>query len=297
MSTKTYGILWYLALAFGLAWLLWEIPFRLGVSPDSTYLQFLILPGAFAPAIATVVVRKWITKEGFTDAGLRIHGEQWPYYLVAWLLPLLVVAAILGLSVLFTVGTPNFDAAAAVQNLLPEGQQLPENMPPVGWPLVLGQSLIMAMLAIPVLWGEEFGWRGYLQIRLLGDRPVLAAIITGIIWGVWHYPLNLRGYNFPDHPIAGLVVFPVSAVMLSIILGWLRYRSGSIWAASLGHAATNAVGASLTTLLFVGSPALYTGYVGVLGWIPLGIICIWIVASGRLPWWVDERIYRRVPER
>ena len=291
MRIQTRGIIWYLILAFGLAWILWEIPFQLGVSPDSPYLQFILLPGAFAPAIATIVVRKWITQEGFADAGLRLHLKQWPYYLVAWFLPLVVVGAILGVNALFRVGVPNFDAGAAVEQLIPSGQELPENMPRVGWPLIIIQSLLMALLATPVLWGEEFGWRGYLQIRLLGNRPVLAAITTGIIWGVWHYPLNLRGYNFPDHPIAGLVVFPASAVMLSIILGWLRYRSGSIWAASLGHAATNSIGASLTALLFAGSPTLYTGYVGLLAWVPLGAICLWIIATGRLPWRCEERAY------
>jgi hypothetical protein len=141
----------------------------------------------------------------------------------------------------------------------------------------------IALVATPILWGEEFGWRGYLQIRLLGHRPLLAAVSTGLIWGVWHYPINLRGYNYPDQPILGLFVFPVGAILLSIIFGWLRLRIGSVWSASLAHSATNAIGGSLTMLLFMGGPNwISVSYLGLLGWVPLGALCAWIVFSGQL---------------
>jgi hypothetical protein len=71
-----------------MAWLCWEIPIRLGVSVHSPLFQLAALPGGFAPAIAAIVVRKWITREGFADAGLRIDLSKWPYYIVACLLPL-----------------------------------------------------------------------------------------------------------------------------------------------------------------------------------------------------------------
>jgi membrane protease YdiL (CAAX protease family) len=138
-------------------------------------------------------------------------------------------------------------------------------------------------VATPILWGEEFGWRSYLQLRLLGQRPVLAALTTGLIWGVWHFPLILRGYNYPDHTILGLFVFPVSTMLLSIIFGWLRLRTGSIWSSSLAHAATNVIGGSLTLLLFVGGANwISVSYLGLLGWLPLGALCAWIVFTGQL---------------
>src|SRR5438132_536367 len=82
----------------------------------------------------------------------------------------------------------------------------------------------------------------YPPTRLLPGRPLGAAVATGVIWGIWHYPILLMGYNFPVHRLAGPGVFTVSTVMLSIIFGWLLDRSGSIWAPSLGHAALNTVG-------------------------------------------------------
>lgn len=279
MNTKTKGILAYLLIAFGMAWILWEIPMRKGVLPGHPLFQLVVLPGAFAPAIACIIVRKWITREGFSDAGLKLHAEKWRYYLIGWLLPLLVVACIVGLAVLFNISEPSLQRAFSV---LAPGMQLPVSSG-VFLLILIVQSLIIAVIATPLLWGEEFGWRSYLQIRLFSDNPVVAAVATGIIWGIWHYPINLRGYNFPEHPILGLFLFPVSTILLSIIFGWLRLKTESIWSASLAHAATNAVGGSLIIYLFIGGPNMvFVAYLGILGWIPLGVLCAWIILTGQL---------------
>ncbi len=284
MSNRIKGVVSYLILAFGLAWILWEIAIQLGIEPGHTLFQLAVLPGAFAPAIAAIIVRQWITREGFGDAGLRLNlRSKWPYYLVAWLLPLPVVAVIVVLAMALGIAQPDFTLQQALATLAPAGSSPPPELPSALWILLPIQFMIVALIATPILWGEEFGWRGYLQLRLLSQRPLLAAIATGLIWGVWHYPLNLRGYNYPNHPILGLIIFPVSAILLSIIFGWLRLRTGSIWSASLAHAATNAMGASLTALLFLGgADLLWVGYLGVLSWIPLGAACAWIVLTGQL---------------
>ena len=282
LPTAKKGITAYLLIAFGLAWLLWEIALRIGPSADSPLFQLAILPGSFAPAIASVVVRKWITREGFRDAGLRLNLRRWRYYLAGWSLPLLVVSAIVILAVVLGIANPDFTLERALRELTPEGTTLP-SFPPGSLFILPFQLMITALIATPILWGEEFGWRGYLQVRLMGNRPLPSAIVTGLIWGLWHIPINLRGYNFPDHPVLGMLVFTVSTIMLSIIFGWLRIRTGSIWPASLAHSATNAVGGSLTLLLFTGGPNwIFVSYVGILGWVPLGILCSWIILSGQL---------------
>jgi uncharacterized protein len=120
---------------------------------------------------------------------------------------------------------------------------------------------------------------------------VLAALATGVIWSLWHLPINLRGYNFADQPPQlGLLLFTVGGVILSVIFGWIRLRSGSIWAASLAHATSNRVGASLISLLFAGPSSAFVAYLGILGWIPLGALALWIVLNGRpRPGTVGER--------
>jgi membrane protease YdiL (CAAX protease family) len=281
MEKKTKGIVAYIVIAFVMAWALWEIPIRLGFSTNSEFFQFVVLPGAFSPAIAAIIVRKWITHEGFVDAGLKPNLTKWRYYLVAWLLPLFVCAIIIGLVVAFGIGRPDFSLQRAISGLAP-GTEVPP-IPSFIWVFIPISLLTTSLFATFILWGEEFGWRGYLQMRLFAERPLLAAITTGIIWGVWHYPINIQGYNFPGHPILGLLVFPISTVLLSIIFGWLRLRTGSVWAPSLAHAATNVIGGSVMVLLFAGGPDfLFASYLGLLGWIPLTALCIWIIFTGQL---------------
>jgi membrane protease YdiL (CAAX protease family) len=270
------GVVAYLLIAFAMAWSFWCIPLLFGLTLSSPSYFLFLLPGAFSPAIAAVVVRKWITREGFADAGLRLnfHNNK-RYYLIAWLLPLLVVAIIVLLAVIFRISTPDFSLERAM-NTLASGQNPLETVPrALRFPFVgVLQALLTAIIATPLLWGEEFGWRSYLQIRLMAHRPLLAAIITGVIWGIWHYPINLQGYNYPENRILGLFIFPVFTVLLSIILGWLRLKTSSVWSASLAHAATNAIGGGLTFLLFMGATNwIFVGYPGILSWIPFGALC------------------------
>ena len=108
MTNRTRGLLWFLAITFGLAWTTWELAIRSGVSVLSWRFSVLALPGAFAPAIAAIIVRQWITREGFADAQLRLNAKGWPYYLVAWLLPLVVVCSIAAQAVALGIGRPDF---------------------------------------------------------------------------------------------------------------------------------------------------------------------------------------------
>jgi membrane protease YdiL (CAAX protease family) len=281
MNNRGRGIVAYLVICFGLAWTLWTIP--LLTAADGPLFQFTILPGAFAPAVAAFVVRRWVTGEGFADAGLNPRLRRgWRHYLFALLWPLVAAAAIIALGAALGLSRPDFSALRAMGGLAP-GAEVPP-FPTALWPVVPLQLLVVAVVATPVLWGEEFGWRGYLQTRLLADRPLPAAVATGLIWGVWHYPLMIfAGYNFPDDRLLGLLVFPVSAVLLSIVFGWLMQETGSVWAPSLAHSATNVVGSSLALLLFFGGPNwILLSSVGVLAWVPLGALCLWIVATGRL---------------
>lgn len=277
------GVGAYVLLSFALAWTAWWLAWRAGATPANLVVfQLWLLPGGFAPAIAALVVRRWVTGEGFADAGLCLDTSRWRYYLFALLWPFVAVAAITLLAALLGVSQPDFTLQRALGELAGAGLHAPP-APRHLWLLLPPALIVNAVLATPVLWGEEFGWRGYLQLRLFAGRPLAAAVATGLIWGVWHYPLVLMGYQYPVHPFLGLLVLPVGTVLLSIVFGWLRLRTGSVWSASLAHAATNAVGGSLTLLLFRGGPHwILVSYLGVLAWVPLLALCAWIVLGARL---------------
>lgn len=267
-----------MAIAFGVAWGYWGFLAALGISGTDPKFQLFSLPAAFAPALGAGIVRRWVTHEGFDDGGAPLRLRQdWPYYLVAWLLPLGVTAVIVGLAIALQISQPDPTLQRFLQTVAPSvTPPAATNLLPLLIPSVLVQALVVAT---PIVWGEEFGWRGYLQRRLLVEHPRWAAIATGLIWGIWHYPLVVLGYEHYENQVVGGLVFTVFTVLLSIIFGWLQAQTGSLWIACLAHGATNAIGGSLTVTLFLGGPNwLWVGYNGILACLPLGLVSLWM-------WW------------
>ena len=170
------GIITFILIAFGLAWLPWEIALVFGPDPGITVFSLIGVLAGLSPAIAAFVVRMWITREGFADAGLKPNLTRWRYYLVGWLLPGLVVIVIVVLSIGLGISDPYFNV-----NLLPNFAL---------------QLTIAALIGTFWVLGAEFAWRGYLQLRIFLHQPLLAAVATGIIWSLLaprpNEPLKLR---------------------------------------------------------------------------------------------------------
>jgi uncharacterized protein len=89
--------------------------------------------------------------------------------------------------------------------------------------------------------GEEIGWRGFLVPELskvVGFSGT--AIISGLMWAVYHYPVLLfADYNAGTPTWYGLICFTTMVVASSFILAWLTLRSGSLWPAAIFHASHN----------------------------------------------------------
>ena len=111
---------------------------------------------------------------------------------------------------------------------------------------------------------------------------VSRAIITGVVWGLWHAPvIVLDGYNYPGHPWLGVVMMVVFTVPLSMIFAWLRFRSGSVWPSTLAHAAFNAQAGFAFILLSLAN-SLLRAPIGIIGLVPMIVFAIWLAATGRL---------------
>lgn len=264
-------MLTFLLVAFGLNWGAVAIAtVALGQSLGDPLVQLMwAVPMAFAPAIAAVVVRRWVTREGFRDAGLRRRVRAaGRYYLLAWVGPVLVLAATVGLAVALRLYRPGFSPQQVVADL---------GLGPVGLLLVL----VAPVVALPVFWGEEFGWRGYLQQRI-GRNPLRAAVITGLIWSAWHYPLLLTDYTDYPNPLLGALTWTLLIVAQAIILAWLFRRSGTIWVPCLAHAGNNLVLGTLAGPLLVDVAGLAPSTSDLLALAPLAVLCGWIVLSGHV---------------
>ena len=123
-------------------------------------------------------------------------------------------------------------------------------------------SLVTGLLTI----GEEIGWRGFFQRKLLERNGRLKSILfLGLVWAFWHLPLILAGFNYPRTPVLGaFVFFPLAAVGVSCWIGWMTLRAKSVWPAVFFHAGINGIGTLMFELDFgendlLGQTLLSTG--------------------------------------
>jgi membrane protease YdiL (CAAX protease family) len=88
--------------------------------------------------------------------------------------------------------------------------------------------------------GEEIGWRGFLVPELAKRYSFTAtAVLSGVIWAVWHVPIIVfAGYN-AGTGWYGLAVVSANMICLCFVLTWLRLKSGSLWTAVILHASSN----------------------------------------------------------
>jgi uncharacterized protein len=109
----------------------------------------------------------------------------------------------------------------------------------------LGVSIVL-LTAVP----EEFAFRGALLgsgLRLWGPRR--AALITSVLFGLWHIAPTLhtmsdnRAVSGAAASVPGQVLLVLGAVAVTFVAGlafcWLRLRSRSLIAPVLAHAATD----------------------------------------------------------
>ncbi len=110
-----------------------------------------------------------------------------------------------------------------------------------------GTSTEFSSLPLAIWWivnlvfygfGEEVGWRGFLQPRLEGRHSVVtAAGLVSLPWAVWHLPLFGITPSYRAMPIAGFIGFAASIWVASWIFAWLLHLGrGSLLIVVVFHA-------------------------------------------------------------
>jgi hypothetical protein len=131
--------------------------------------------------------------------------------------------------------------------------------------------------------GEEYGWRGYLLVKLLPLGQVKAALIVAGIWAPWHLPILLVGLNYGGHnPFAVLGFMLALTIGLSLLLTRLFVLAGgSVLVVAVAHASFNAFGDRLSNGdHLLGNPFL----AGVGGLVGLAVIALTALAVYRPRW-------------
>jgi CAAX protease family protein len=290
----------YLAISFGIAWITGLVIYLTGGlvnSPKLTgniSLAFVLLATTYmgAPALANLLTRI-TTEEGWQNAFLRPKFKKsWLYWVMAWVGP--GILTIFGAVIFFLIFPQFYDSTFTVlremisSSAVAAGQPLPEINP---WIIVIAQTIQAILIApainaIPTL-GEEFGWRAYLQpklVSLMDNRK--AVLLTGVIWGVWHWPAILMGHNYgleyPGVPWLGPLAMVWFCIVLGTFIGWVSLKGGSVWPAVIAHAAINGI-AGIGALLVKGdvNPILGPMPVGVIGSIGFSIVAMIIMMSSK----------------
>lgn len=286
------SVIVFVMVACALAWCV-ALPLWLGDGLASGPVAVTVVASAmmFTPTIAALVALLGVERtgwRGFVDrTGLRLGAKPAvTVWVTLGLLGVLWVTCLIVPFVAVLLGGMSIDWSFPVlaEQVAASGQDLPMPL----WLLAL-----ISVLQVPVVAfmpngilaaGEEIGWRGYLLPALLPLGRVPALLISGVIWGLWHTPLILLGYNFQTSAWWGPVAMAVGCVLLGVVLGWGRLRTDSVWPAAVGHGAFNAA-AGAGMIIAATSPepiAILSSPLGVPGWILLGILAV--VALTTLRW-------------
>ncbi len=177
----------------------------------------------FGPGIAAFV----LTFRSLGKAGAKsLWKRGWQFnFKKIWLLPTILLVPIAAVLTLVILNLLNI-------SIVWEAALPPAMIVPIG-------LLIWLIGAYP----EEYGWRGYALPRLLKKfSPLVASLILGAIWGVWHLPLHFI-------PTTTQFVIPIwqyflLTLVLSVLYTWLYLKTeGNLFIASLFHASGNIAGA------------------------------------------------------
>ncbi|MFQ5858257.1 MAG: lysostaphin resistance A-like protein [Anaerolineae bacterium] len=278
-------VLWFVALTFGLTWALWSLLWLPAIGGNRLMALAVTTLGMWGPGVSALLVTRFALSESWRTLTLDRLGRK-RYYLWAWFLPLLGTLVAMGLTI--ALGIARFDPESSqLQAMIEETTSTPLPIPL--WTIVALQ-VVQAVTWAPLFnalfaLGEELGWRGFLLLRLMqaGLSQRRALIVSGIIWGLWHAPVIVRGHNYPGHPYLGVLLMTVFTTLIGVIFGWLQLASGSVWVPAIAHGALNAIAGLPFLLLTPFDTAIGGMLTSIIGWIPLVAFVAWLVWSGRLP--------------
>lgn len=254
-KTETKRLLLFLLLTFAISWIpaiIYNHVFGFRNWFETNKMPALVWPVLFGPALANILTRL-ITKEGLKDSKLTLKLNGYlKYYIIALALPtVLDILTKFFATVVFGGGDFTAPVMPGLKTLLP--------------------ALLMGYVTAPLLafitFGEEFGWRGYMNPKmekLIGKPGTI--ILGGIIWGLWHAPLTVEGHNFgkeyDGYPYLGIAAMCVIFIVTGTILMWLTDRTASIIPACIMHAMINYEPTTIGDYFLRGSAAESAGSVG-----------------------------------
>ncbi|MFC2595621.1 CPBP family intramembrane glutamic endopeptidase [Corynebacterium durum] len=276
----------FVGLSLVLAWLV-ALPLWLSQSRPTWLIQVTALVMMPMPTLAAIITHRiYHSDKPFIDVTALRGGK--PLTVLRWCCVAsfsVVIQLIATIMVGALSGAGNFSFSdAAIRARLPHVPGVssaldPSTLPPA-W-LLLVIALVSGIVggfsfnAIAAL-GEEVGWRGWWASQRQGQNFWVNAVVIGAIWGLWHLPINMVGYNYPGaNRVAACSMFVVYCICAGSLLLELRNRSHSIYPAAVAHSTINGL-VGICALFMDSSPTMWLVYspTGVVGCVVLVVITL-----------------------
>ena len=276
----------FVVLSLALAWLV-ALPLWLSQSRPTWLIQVTALGMMPMPTLAAIITHRiYHSDKPFIDVTALRGGK--PLTVLRWCCVAsfsVVIQLIATIMVGALSGAGNFSFSdAAIRARLPHVPGVssaldPSTLPPA-W-LLLVIALFSGIVggfsfnAIAAL-GEEVGWRGWWASQRQGQNFWVNAVVIGTIWGLWHLPINMVGYNYPGvNRVAACSMFVVYCICAGSLLLELRNRSHSIYPAAVAHSTINGL-VGICALFMDSSPTMWLVYspTGVVGCVILVVITL-----------------------
>jgi uncharacterized protein len=198
------------------------------------------------PTVATLIMLLVVTREGYSKEGWKSLGLHRLGLNVWWIA--------FGATLFITVAASAVVWATPLASfIVPEGGILDP---------ILQFLIFVGLFTLTFSLGEEIGMRGYLQPRLMSLGRTRALLLVGLVWATWHQVLIfLTPVDFPTgNLLLFLPLFYGTIVAASLLFGYLRIYTGSVWPASIAHSVHNAAWPLLGALTVTASPVLVNLY-------------------------------------
>ena len=245
--------------------------------PEGIIFTIVAMSYMILPAICAIILQLIHKEKPFRNLNISFKINRW--FFVAGFLPIIFVFLTLGINVLLPNVSFSSTSVGFLQTI-PEDeveltiQQLTRFSPRIFLLLYIVQTFVLGCTLNAITgFGEELGWRGYLLKELQDKKFLEASLIIGTVWGLWHFPFILIGYNYPQHPLAGVGMMIIFCILLTPIMIYIVIKSKSIIPAALFHGTINA-SEGIPILYLIGGTDLTNGITGIAGFISLFFMTI-----------------------
>ncbi|MBX2904910.1 MAG: CPBP family intramembrane metalloprotease [Taibaiella sp.] len=94
--------------------------------------------------------------------------------------------------------------------------------------------LLISVMAVFTIMGEEVGWRGFLQDALRPLKPAQRYVLIGVLWEAWHFTNRVHGKTLMQATLL-VGLFLIVTIGLSFLIGMAVEKSKSIVVATAIH--------------------------------------------------------------